>query len=124
LSSPPRPQGGFERRRGPLVERVDGLHVVVAVDQGRRRVGAGLEPLAVDGRVPLRRQDLDVVEAGGDHPLGAPLGRDVDVAVVARLGADRRDPDPAGQRVEHGVALGGEEVAEDRGRRTDHRTQG
>ena len=29
----------FEGRRGPLVERIDRLHVVVAVDEHRRRAG-------------------------------------------------------------------------------------
>ena len=71
---PAGPQGGLEGRGGPLVQRVDGLDVVVAVDQ-RRRGAVGVEPVAVDGRVPLCGQDLDVLEAGRGHALGAPLGR-------------------------------------------------
>ena len=39
----------LERRRFPQVERVDGLHVVVAVEEDRRRARR-VQPLAVDDR--------------------------------------------------------------------------
>ncbi len=42
---------GLERRTDPLVERIGGLHVVVAVDQHGRRIGPGTHPLAGDDRV-------------------------------------------------------------------------
>ena len=84
----------------------------MAVDQRRQRT-VGVQPVAVDGGVPRRGQDLDVFEAGRHHPLGAPLRRRGDVAVVDGLGADRRDPHPAGQGVEQRIALGGEEIAQD-----------
>ena len=120
---PPRPHGGLERRRVPLVDRVDRLDVVVAVDQGGEGA-VGVEPVAVDGRMASGGQDVDVLEAGRRHPLGAPLGRDGDVAVVDGLRADGRDPHPVGHGVEHRPVLGGEEVAEERRRRRVAREHG
>jgi hypothetical protein len=109
------PHGGLERRRVPLVERIDRLDVVMAVDQGREGA-VGVEPVAVHGGLAGGGQDLDVLESGGGHPLGAPLGRGGDVAVVDGLRADGRDPHPAGQRLEHLGPFGGEEVAQERAR--------
>ena len=64
----------LERRRGPQVERVDRLDVVVAVDEDRR--GAlGVEPVAVDDRVAARLGDLDVLDPGRARSVaGQPLG--------------------------------------------------
>ena len=53
----------LERRRGPQLERVDRLDVVVAVDEDRRGAG-GVEPVGVDDRVAAGLGDLDVLEAG------------------------------------------------------------
>jgi hypothetical protein len=64
--------------------------------------------------MPGGRQHLDVFESGGRHPLGAPLGRDGDVAVVDGLRPDGRNPHPTGQCVEHVGPLGGEEIAQER----------
>ena len=83
---------GLERRRGPQVERVDRLHVVVAVDEDRGRVGAGMEPVRVDGRVAGRLLEGHVLGAGTFERSGEPGCRRA--AVVAMLGQrrDARDP--------------------------------
>jgi hypothetical protein len=112
---PAGPHGGLERRRVPLVERVDRLDVVVAVDQGGDRA-VGVEPVAVHRRLPGGGQDLDVLQPGGGHPLGAPLGGDGDIVVVQGLRPDGRDPHPARQPVEHRGPFGSEEVAQERAR--------
>ncbi len=76
----------LERRRLPQVERVDGLDVVVAVDEDGRGAG-GVEPVGVDDRVAAGLGDLDVLEAGGAQLAGEPLGR---APAVGRVLRDRR----------------------------------
>ena len=56
----------LERRRLPELDRVDGLDVVVAVDQ-RRRLAGGVEPVAVDDRMAAGLGDLDVLEPDPPH---------------------------------------------------------
>src|SRR4051812_35481241 len=83
----PAPHRGLERCRVPLVERVDGLYVVVAVDQRGERAptpaAVGVQPVAVDGGMAGSGQNLDVLQPGTGHPLGTPLGRGGDVPVVS-----------------------------------------
>ena len=55
--------GRFERRRRPQVDRVDRLHVVVAVEENRRLAGR-VEPVAVDDRVSRRLDEADVLHPG------------------------------------------------------------
>jgi hypothetical protein len=54
--------GGFERLAMPLVERIDGLHVVVPIDQDSGRAGCPV-PRAVDNRVARRLVDLDILHS-------------------------------------------------------------
>ncbi len=66
---------GLERRRGPELERVDRLDVVMAVDDHRRRA-LGVEPVAVDhGRAAgLRHLDMldpDPLEVRGERRAGS-----------------------------------------------------
>ena len=63
----------FERRRLPQLERVHRLHVVVAVEEDRRRA-RGAEPVAVDHRIAGRVDQPDVVQADAPHLVGAPVG--------------------------------------------------
>jgi hypothetical protein len=102
----------LERRRVPQLERVDRLHVVVAVDEDRRRAGAGVQPVAVHGGGPGRLQDLDVLEPGGGHQPGAELGRAADVARVVGMSGDRGDAQPVEEDLDDAVALGLDEVAQ------------
>ena len=54
--------GRLERRRLPEVERIDRLHVVVAVEEDRRRARRA-EPVAVDDRIARRLDQPDVLQA-------------------------------------------------------------
>ena len=83
---------GLERRRGPQVERVDRLHVVVAVDEDRGRVGAGMEPVRVDDRVAGRLLDGHVLGAGTFERSGEPGCRCTAVVTMLRQRRDARDP--------------------------------
>ena len=76
----------LERRRDPQVERVDGLHVVVPVEEHRRRARR-VQPVAVDDRVARRVDDPHVLEADRPQLLGRPLGAPAHVGGV--LGAAR-----------------------------------
>ena len=104
----------------PLVEGVDGLDVVVAVDEGGGGVGAGVEVVGVDGRAARRLQDGDVLEAGLAEAVGGELGRAADVGRVVGSGRDGRDPEPGEEVGEDPVALAIEPAGE--ARRHIHRT--
>ena len=71
----------LERRRLPQVERIDRLHVVVAVEEDRRRAG-GAEPVAVDDREARRLDQPNVLQPDAPHLLGGPLGAALDVGRV------------------------------------------
>ena len=94
--------GRLERRVRPQLQRVDRLHVVVAVDERDRRVRR--RPTATRRRPPgaRRRPDLDGGEPGRRKRLGQPLGAAPHVRRVRRVGGDRRDPQPG---VEVGVQV-------------------
>ena len=64
----------LERRVLPQLQRVDRLHVVVAVDQRDRGALVGGRPLGEDRRRARGRPDLDGREAGAAQRLGQPLG--------------------------------------------------
>ena len=78
----------FERRRGPQVERVDRLHVVVPVDEDGWRVRSCVEPVRVDNRVCGRVGEGHVLGAGAFERSGKPCCRCP--TVIAMLGK-RRD---------------------------------
>ncbi len=82
--------GGLERRRRPQVERIDWLHVVVPVEENRRRAFSA-EPFAVDNRVAWRFFETHVVQANPLHLGAGPLRAAADVFLVLRQGADAGD---------------------------------
>ena len=75
--------GGLEGRRLPQVQRIDRLHVVVPVEQHRRRAGRA-EPLAVHDRMSGRLVERDVVQADALQFVDAPLGAAAHVGRVRR----------------------------------------
>ena len=81
---------GFEGRRGPKLERIRRLHVVVAVDQDRWRPGC-VAPLRRHDRMAARRHGLDTLEAGALKPTGDPGGRLGHGGAIGGIGADARD---------------------------------
>ncbi len=82
---------------GPCLQRIDRLDVVMAVDQHRGRIGPGAGPLRVHRGMPGRGEDLDQVESGVPARCRSPLGRVDDIALVGRIGRDRRNRTPLDQ---------------------------
>jgi hypothetical protein len=67
-----------------LFDRVDGLHVVVTVDQDGWCVAISTAPLGEHGRHPSRLPDLDPWEAGALGRGGEPLRVLANVDVMLR----------------------------------------
>ena len=84
--------GRLEGRRLPQIERIDRLDVVVAVDQGGRRVGRA-QPVAVHDGMTRRVRHLDVVDADPAQVVRDPLRGAPAVGGVLRKGGDARDPE-------------------------------
>jgi hypothetical protein len=82
----------LERRRVPEIERIDGLDVVMAVDEDRRRVRTGMEPVGIDRRVARGFVEGDVLRAGRAERVGEPGGGGPAVVAVPRLPGDAGDP--------------------------------
>ena len=101
--------GRLERRRLPQVERIDRLHVVVAVEQDRRRA-LRAEPVAVHDRIARRLDEPDVLHADAAHLVRAPLGATLDVGRVLGQRADARDGEQGLQFLEVFVAVDVDEV--------------
>ena len=78
-------------RRGPEVEGVDGLDVVVPVQQHGWLAG-GLKPVGIGDRVSGRFDDFGVLQANPFVLLGEVGGRTPDLAGPLRLARDAGDP--------------------------------
>ena len=77
--------GRLERRGVPELQRIDRLHVVVAVEEdGRRAFGA--EPVAVDDGIAGRLDQPHVLHPDPPHLVGGPLGAAPDVLPGAAAG--------------------------------------
>ena len=95
-----------EGRRRPGIERVDRLHVVVAVDQDGRGAGAGMQPVAVDGRA--RRRSRSSATCSRPASASRPAQNSADrthVAGAVGMGRDGRDPQPVEEGGHDAVAL-------------------
>ncbi len=97
--------GGFKCRRGPEVQRLGRLHIVMAVEEDGRFAGRA-QRFAIDERVHFRGQDFDVVEARGAQLFGDPLRGALDVRLVLGLRADAWNPQEFVELVQMFVALG------------------
>ena len=93
------PHGRLERRALPQLQRIDRLHVVMAVDDDHRSAFALGRPMRKDSRMACRLPDLHVGESRLAGPVGKPFGAGTHIARVAGIGTDRRDTQP---RVEVG----------------------
>ena len=71
----------LERRRGPQLERLGRLHIVVAVDEHRGRAGGRFAPFAENHGMARGGKDLGV-ETGGAEIVGHPLRGALHVGVV------------------------------------------
>jgi hypothetical protein len=79
----------------PLVRVTEGLHVVVRVQQHRRRTGTSAPEAEHGGEPAVGRDDLDVAQPGAGE-LAGHLGRArVEVGSRRRVCGDRGDADEA-----------------------------
>ena len=99
----------LERRRRPQVERIDRLHVVVAVEEDGRRTRRA-QPFAVDDRVAGRLLDAGVLQADAGHLVAGPLGAAAHVGRMAGQRADAGDGQILLQLVNVAVAVDVDEV--------------
>jgi hypothetical protein len=97
---------GIERIRRPERARIRRLHVVVAVDQHRGRIGPARAQLAGAKRVAESALHLGAA-AGGSDALAGPVGRALEIGGIASAGGDRGNAEPVAQlgekRVRHGA---------------------
>ncbi len=91
----------LERRRGPQLERIHRLDVVVPVDDDGRCV-RGVEPVGVDDGVTAGLGHLGMLEAGLGQRIGEPLGGPPAVVCVLGQCRDARDPEERLVRLESG----------------------
>ena len=96
---------GFKCRRGPQVQRLGRLHIVMPVEKDGRLAGRA-QRFAVDQRMHLRRHDFDVVEARRAQLFGDPFRGALDVRLVLGLRADARNPQKFVELVQVFFALG------------------
>ena len=81
------PDGRLERRRGPLVEGIRRLHVVVTVEEQRRRA-RNLRPDAPDHGMNVAAQQLHVPGSETAQFGGHPLSGAAAIGVVRGKGGD------------------------------------
>ncbi len=94
----------FERLGPPLAARIDGHHVVVAVDQ--YGLGLGIDDLlGVNHRIALRGKYFGMVGAGLHQRRGQPFGAPRHVGFVLALRADRRDAQQVEQLADKAVFI-------------------
>jgi hypothetical protein len=77
----------LEGRSNPLVERIGGLDVVMAVDENGRRVGSSSGPLARHDRVVRRLVHRRSLDAEPRQLVHDPLRGAPDLALALRIGA-------------------------------------
>src|SRR5690606_29967427 len=95
---------GLEGLGGPLLQRLRRLHVVMAINEKRRRARRPA-PLPEDDRVSLSRPHFSRFEPGLEHLIGEPVSRSANVCLVLRLGADARDTEERHQFLEVSVPV-------------------
>src|SRR5579875_2195887 len=79
--------GGLKGRRLPLVQRVGGLHVVMAIGEAGG-LALGVQPVGVDKWMARGVDDLDVLHADAGELGGEPLGGAADVGLVLGQSGD------------------------------------
>src|SRR5271157_2594290 len=81
-----------ERWYRPGRQRVDGLHVVMAVDQ-HGRPPRRMQPVCVNDRVSRRRNHADMLQTDESEVLRQPAGTALHIGRMPRLDADAREAD-------------------------------
>jgi hypothetical protein len=95
----------LEGRPVPQIERIDGLHVVMAVEQHVRARGAVAVAPAEDGGVSRGRPHLGRKTDGRDVPCEMVRGLPA-ILHKGRIGRDRLDPQQCEQPLEAVVEIG------------------
>ena len=101
--------GRLEGRGFPQLDRVDRLHVVVAVEEDGRRARRA-QPVAVDDREAGRVDQLDVLQPDAAHLLRRPVRAALHVGRVLRQRADAGDGEVLLELVDVVVAVRIDEV--------------
>src|SRR5215510_13311594 len=93
-------------RRLPKVERIDGLHVVMAIKEDARGFAVGpLTPLAHHDRMTVGRTDAGF-KADAGQVLGHVFGGGLTLLLVGRIGRDRLDAQELEQPLEALIEIG------------------
>src|SRR5262249_44054876 len=93
-------------RRLPKIERIDGLHVVMAVEEDARGLAVGLRtPLAHNDRMTVGRPDAGLKTDAG-QVLGHVFGGGLTLLPVGRIGRDRLDAQELEQPLEALIEIG------------------
>src|ERR1700694_5665082 len=93
----------LEGRRGPQLEWIDRLDVVVPVEQ-HRRLALCLHPVGIEDGMPRRLDDLRILESDSFVLLREMAGRAPDVVGALRLARDAGDPEKVVEFLEPLVA--------------------
>ena len=97
--------GRLKGRRGPQIQRLGRLHVVVPVEKNGR-LARRVQRFAVNERMHFRGNDFDIVEARAAQAFGHPFRGALDVRLVLGLRADAGNPQKFIEIVQVLVALG------------------
>ena len=95
---------GFEGRRDPQIQRVGGLHIVVAIAEHGWLAGR-MQPIGIDQRMTGGRDDLDILQTRAPQAFGDELSGALHIAFVLGQGADARNPDEFLQFIEQARAV-------------------
>src|SRR5690242_21625167 len=82
--------GGFERGRGPELERFGRLHIVMPVEENRG-LPRGFQRLGVNERVQVRRNNFHSFESRCAQMIGNPARAPLNIRLMLALGTDAWD---------------------------------
>ena len=82
----------LKRRGRPKIQGVNGLDVVMTIEQHGRLTGSS-HPFAVDNRMAFRFEDLNVLHSDGAHMIRDPLRTSPHVGIMILLRAHAWDCD-------------------------------
>ena len=109
---------GLERRRRPQLQRIDRLHVVMAVEEDRGRPRRA-QPVGVHHRVAGRFDEARVLHPDSLELVLRPLGAAADVGRVLGQCADARDGQVRLQLLDVVIAIEVDEIDDGRRRHDD-----
>ena len=111
---------GLERRRGPFVQRIDRLHVVVPIDEGGGQRWID-DALGVNRRMPGRLDEVGALQACIERRLAEVVGIAPNLGSVCRVGRNARDAQRLDELCDEPVLVAGAVLVEVRGARHGRR---